>query len=273
LTIVTKTLLPVVRQYLRRQARRGAQFLGYRAIDALRFMARRRLPSLKSGAVTVVTVNWNSVDYLRVLVAAVRRFSPPEVRILVVDNGSRDASRGFLADRAELSAIYLPFNLGHAAALDIGFLCARTEFVVALDIDAFPLRDDWLERLIGPLRQGYTISGARLNREYVHPCCLAMRLARFVERRHSFKAHYVNGAGDVGELMAWRDGGPLNFIDPTSQRGPGDVGTVFGDLVYHNFYATRFARASTPVLDQVVGRDHPAVAWHEALAKYLGQSI
>jgi glycosyltransferase involved in cell wall biosynthesis len=216
-------------------------------------------------------VNWNSVDYLRVLVAAVRHFSPPDVRVLVIDSGSHDDSRRFLAARSDVRSIYLPINVGHASGLDIGFLCARTEFVVALDVDAFPICDDWLDRLIAPLHEGYTISGARLNREYVHPCCLAMRLARFVKHRHSFKAHYVNGAGDVGEIMQLRDGGPLNFIDPTSQRGPGDVGTVFGGIVYHNFYSTRFSAAPTAVLDGVVGRDEPALAWEEALVKYLGR--
>lgn len=47
-----------------------------------------------------------------------------------------------------------------------------------------------------------------------------------------------------------------------------DVGTVFGDFVYHNFYATRFAATERPVLDRVVRRDDPAAAWAEALERY-----
>lgn len=45
--------------------------------------------------------------------------------------------------------------------------------------------------------------------------------------------------------MSARDGGPLHFLEVTSRFGPGDVGTVFGGVVYHNFYSTRFA--ATPL--------------------------
>ena len=55
----------------------------------------------------------------------------------------------------------------------------------------------------------------------------------------------------------------------TSQRGPGDVGTVFGDLVYHNFYATRFGATSERTLDEVVGVEEPELAWEEALRRYV----
>ena len=34
----------------------------------------------------------------------------------------------------------------------------------------------------------------------------------------------------------------LSFLEPTSHIGPGPVGTVFGDVVYHNFYAARHRR-------------------------------
>jgi glycosyltransferase involved in cell wall biosynthesis len=229
---------------------------------------------LRAGEVTVVTVSWNSCPYLRVLIRLVRRHSPPHTRIIVVDNGSRDGSRDLLARDRDLTTVELPLNLGHDLALDIGFLLVQTEYVVALDVDAFPLRENWLEQLIAPLRTGSEIAGAHLNREYVHPCCLAMRTERFVRRRHSFRARYQSreggrdASGDLGEEMSAREKGKLHFFDPTSQRGPGDVGTVFGDLVYHNFYATRFQATTSPILDTRVRRDDPAAAWAEALYRY-----
>ena len=243
-------------------------------VPMLRSRARRRLPQLESGGVTVVTVNWNSAPYLQVLLRLVRRHSPPRTQIIVVDNASRDGSRVLLAGEREVKAVRLPLNVGHDLALDIGFLRVETEYVVALDVDAFPLHENWLEQLIAPLRTGSEIAGAHLNREYVHPCCLAMRTERFVRRRHSFRAHYQgreggrDASGDLGEEMSAREQGKLHFFDPTSQRGPGDVGTVFGDLVYHNFYATRFQATTSPILDTRVRRDDPAAAWAEALARY-----
>ena len=230
---------------------------------------------LQPGAATVVTVNWNSWPHLEVLIDVVRRRSPASTRILAVDNGSDDESRSRLAERSDVTALKLPANVGHELAMDLGVLLAETEFVVALDVDAFPLHDDWLERLLAPLDEGAQVSGARLNREYVHPCCWAMRKARFVEQGHSFRAHYVprqegrDASGDVGEEISAAEAPNVHFFEVSSQRGPGDVGTVFGDLVYHNFYATRFNATSDQTLDGVVAADDPAKAWEEALQRYV----
>ena len=245
------------------------------AVPLLRARARRRLAGLEGGAVTVVTVNWNSWEHLAVLIEMVRRHSPPATRLLVVDNGSTDESRERLASDKQAETKLLPVNLGHELALDIGVLSCRTESVVVLDVDAFPLTGDWLQTLLAPLDAGARISGARLNRQYVHPCCWAMRTARFVEMGHSFRSRYSpraegrDASGDVGEMMSAREAPNLHFFDPTSQRGPGDVGTVFGGFVYHNFYATRFEATADPTLDSVVERGDPGAAWEEALARYV----
>jgi glycosyltransferase involved in cell wall biosynthesis len=242
-------------------------------VPLLRARARRRRPA--PGAATVVTVNWNSWQHCEVLIDVVRRRSPSSTRILVVDNGSRDESRERLAELEDVKAVRLPVNLGHELAMDLGVLLADTEFVVALDVDAFPLHDDWLDRLLAPLSEGAQVSGARLNRNYVHPCCWAMRKERFLEQGHSFRSHYVprsegrDASGDVGEEISEAEAPNVHFFEVTSQRGPGDVGTVFGDLVYHNFYATRFNTTSDETLDGVVAADDSAKAWDEALERYV----
>ena len=255
---------------------RLAQGIGWRlAVPLLRARARHRLARLEPGAATIVTVNWNSWPHLEVLIDVVQRRSSPRTRIIAVDNGSRDESRARLAGRPGVRAVKLPLNLGHELAMDLGVLRVETEFVVALDVDAFPLHDGWLDRLLGPLDEGAQVSGARLNREYVHPCCWAMRTARFVEQGHSFRSHYVprgedrDASGDSGEEISAAEAPHLHFFEVTSQRGPGDVGTVFGDLVYHNFYATRFKASSASTLDGVVAADDPSRAWQEALRRYV----
>lgn len=260
----------------RPRLQRMAQIVGWRvALPLLRAHARRHASGLRPGAVTVITVNWNSWRHLALLIEVVRRRSPRETEILVVDNGSVDESRDRLSADPEVSAVMLPVNVGHELALDAGVLLCDTEYAVALDVDAFPLHDRWLEELLAPLDAGAQISGARLNREYVHPCCWAMRTARFVEQGHSFRSYYRprapgrDASGDVGEVMSEREAPHLHFFDVTSQRGPGDVGTVFGDLVYHNFYATRFRATAERILDGAVAVGDPERAWEEALLRYV----
>jgi len=254
---------------------RLAQGIGWRLlVPLLRRRARRRLDRLEPGA-TVVTVNWNSWPHCQVLIDVVRRRSPAGTRIIVVDNGSSDGSREQLAARADVRAVRLPLNVGHELALDIGVLLCESEHVVVFDVDAFPLHDDWLEELLAPLAEGAQVAGARLNRSYVHPCCWAMRTARFVSMGHSFRSHYQprsgerDASGDSGEEISLREAPAVRFFEVTSQRGPGDVGTVFGNLVYHNFYATRFNATSEQTLDDVVAADDPARAWEEALERYV----
>lgn len=253
---------------------RAARIVGWHAAVPL-LRARARSRQLEQGQVTVLTVNWNSWGHLAVLIDTVRRRSPPDTRIMVMDAGSHDESRARLAGDPRVRTVLLPANVGHDLALDLGVLLCNTEYVVTLDVDAFPLHDCWLEELLAPLQMGAQISGARLNRRYVHPCCLAMRTSRFVANGHSFReryrprAHGRDASGDVGEELSAREAPDLHFFEITSQRGPVDVGTVFGGLVYHNFYATRFRATAEQRLDDAVELSDAERAWEEALKRYV----
>lgn len=255
-------------------AQRLGREVGWRlALPALRARAARRLDRLRPGA-TVITVNWNSWEHLAVLLDLVAARSAPHTEILVVDNHSVDGSRERLRSRPDLRRLLLPANLGHDLALDLGVLSCETEYAVTLDVDAFPLHDGWLEELLEPLESGACVSGARLNRDYVHPCCWAMRTERFVRGGHSFRSEYLpregsrDASGEVGERISLREAPHLHFFDVTSQRGPGDIGSVFGDLVYHNFYATRFDATRETTLDGHIREEDAARAWEEALERY-----
>jgi glycosyltransferase involved in cell wall biosynthesis len=220
--------------------------------------AVRCLLPLRHG-VTVVSVNWNSVEMLHQHVRAVRRFAP-EARILVVDNGSDDGSREALG-QLPVRAILLDRNLGHGAALDIGCLAARTRYVVTLDIDAFPISESWLPTLLALLDGAHVAgieSGARVQEQvgvtdedpewrdrppFVHPANAVIRLRRFVYRRHSWRKHPTERRVlDPGERLSAAEAGHLGFLPLTEVTGPGHVGQIYGDVVYHNCYGTRHRR-------------------------------
>jgi glycosyltransferase involved in cell wall biosynthesis len=241
---------------------------------AARLAAALTLPFTRRDRVSIVIVNWNTSSFLRETLASLRRFTRIPLEVIVVDNGSSDGSADFLRRIPGLRSIRLRRNVGHAPALDLGFLAATSDIVLSLDVDAFPIKSSWLEAVVSPLRQGFTVSGAQLWRPYVHPCCMAIRKARFVLRRHTFRARYSRDrnalgrtAWDVGESISMREEGQLHLLPVTSQRGPGDVGTVFGDCLYHNFYAARHQQGSA-VIDGVSQSDS-ARAWEEAVNLYL----
>lgn len=240
------------------------------------------LPGLRlRRGVTVAIVNWNSVDLLREVLGAIERFAhdaSERVEVLVVDNGSTDGSRAFLRSarkRRRLRAILLPRNVFHGPAMDLAFLMSSTEFVVALDVDAFPISERWLDVLLEPLRNGKYVSGAEALRGYIHPCCLAMRTSYFAERRHTFTPHIGTwdpdhlgrDEWDTGESITRREGlARVTRFPRTSVRGPMQLGSVFGGFVYHNGASTRL-RSDVRVEGLV--RNDAEDAWREAIEEYL----
>ena len=244
--------------------------------------ARLRIPGvgLRPG-VTIAIVNWNSMDLLRDVLRAIETFGGPThgVReVLVIDNGSTDGSRQFLrACRSEgrVRCLLLPQNIYHGPAMDLAFLLTRTEFVVALDVDAFPIAPGWLETLTAPLRDDRTVSGAEAARGYIHPCCLAMRTAHFASGRHTFTPHIGTwdpsrrgfDEWDTGEAITLREGAERIMAFPrTRVRGPLQLGSVFGDFVYHNGASTRL-RSDIKIDGLTLGDAERA--WLEAVAEHL----
>lgn len=245
-----------------------------RAVVAVRLRLPGRL-GIRPG-VTVVIVNWNGRSLIPDVLAAVEKYSSKRPEVIVVDNASTDGSRPWLrSQRPRLRPILLPRNIYHGAGMDLGFLLSRTEYVVALDVDAFPIRCGWLEALQAPLRAGATVSGAQALRDYVHPCCLMMRLDRFVASRHTFQPHVgdwkperLGGEEwDTGESISRREGDDrLALLPRTHARGPGHLGSVFGDVVFHCGASVRLLAGDT--VEGIEMTDVQA-AWREAIARYL----
>jgi len=232
---------------------------------------RRSLAASTAEGVTVLIATWNTAHYLRVVIAALRRFTLEPIQILVIDNDSSDDTVAMLeADHPDVQLLRLRRNVGHGLALDAGMHRARTDVVVVLDVDAFPISPHWLDEVIGPLSQGYSLSGASFN-DYIHPCVAAMKRDLFLQNHYTFDASYTRRlrirrrgwpkGWDAGKLITVLDQGRHHHIPVTAQRGPRSLGTVFGDAVYHHFYSTNS--------DAPVSPAESAQAWAEAVAKYL----
>ncbi|RMG10804.1 MAG: glycosyltransferase [Planctomycetota bacterium] len=105
-----------------------------------------------SPTLSIVIPNWNTGPLLRLCLGSLLRH-PPGVphEVIVVDNGSSDASRRTAEAAAAAGAIRLlprddARNEGaadHGAALDLGLREARGDLLMTLDSDAWARRPDW----------------------------------------------------------------------------------------------------------------------------------
>lgn len=237
---------------------------------ALRLMeagaSRRRLVP----GVSVVTVTWNTREYLAAQLAAIDQFTEVPVAHITVDNASTDGTRDWLRGENRSRVIPLPRNVGHALGLHVGIAAVRTSMFVVMDVDAFPISDGWLAALVGPLRSGQLLVGADVH-GWAHPCCLAARTDWFFARRRrlaTIGSIPDPAFRDVGQHFAEeaaKEGG-VTLLRRTGNLGPGVVGSVFGGVVYHNFYS---AHGQGEGAGKDVTAESVEAAWHRAVTTFL----
>ncbi|MBM7069041.1 glycosyltransferase [Actibacterium sp. 188UL27-1] len=83
---------------------------------------------------SIIVTNYNYGHFLKACLASVRAQIQPADQVVVVDDGSTDASLDILADTRDLHLI-TQGNGGQAAAFNAGFQAATGEIVVFLDAD------------------------------------------------------------------------------------------------------------------------------------------
>lgn len=112
--------------------------------------------TLQKNKATIGIINYKTLDFTRLCLRTIRKFTRYPYEVIVVDNGSRDPSLEYLQSLPWIRLIERPApadNQGgayaHAAALDLALENCHTEFFVSLHSDAFIRRDNWLSELIG----------------------------------------------------------------------------------------------------------------------------
>ena len=89
--------------------------------------------------VTIVVPTFNRFDRLKRCIDKIRRNVTAAHEVIVVDGGSTDGTRGWLADQGDLRIIFEPRREGAVRAFNKGFKAATGHYVMWLNDDAFPL--------------------------------------------------------------------------------------------------------------------------------------
>ncbi len=100
---------------------------------------------------TAVVVNYRTLEHTRACLDTLREHYPT-LGVIVVDNGSGDASREHLVERAKddehLRVVLNETNVFHGPALHQGMVAASTDYVLLLDSDVTITRGGFLEPLL-----------------------------------------------------------------------------------------------------------------------------
>lgn len=101
---------------------------------------KRRKTSLAANLtmeLSIVLVNWNSVDYLRECLTSIyAQTRGIDFEVIVVDNASSDGqARSLKAEFPQVTLIESDHNLGFAGANNLGFKCSSGEHILFLNPD------------------------------------------------------------------------------------------------------------------------------------------
>lgn len=111
--------------------------------------------------VGVVILTYNGAAFIDGLLDSleVQTYPRERMKVLVMDNASTDDTCIRVRSRPWVELMSLPYNLGFAAANNLGATCVNTEYLAFLNQDVI-CHQDWLRALVSAMDSSQSCSGA-----------------------------------------------------------------------------------------------------------------
>ena len=128
--------------------------------------AARRVIAMTEADVTVLVPHFQTLEAIRLCLRSIRRYSATAPRVLVLDNGSADASLDYLRGLRWITCVDTGVPNAdpnaHAAALNVGAARVDTPYFLVMHSDTYVHRPGWLQMLLDACRRGdYGAVGSR----------------------------------------------------------------------------------------------------------------
>lgn len=116
--------------------------------------------------VTILIPHYQTPDAIRLCLRSIRRYTPPPYRVMVLDNGSADASLEYLRGVRWIECLSTGIDndlvQAHAGALNLGADRVDTPYFLVMHSDTFVHRTGWLGFLLQQARiRDYAAVGTR----------------------------------------------------------------------------------------------------------------
>jgi GT2 family glycosyltransferase len=153
-----------------------------------------------NGLVVAIVLNHNQASYTRECLASLCRVDYPQIRVLVVDNGSRDNSlREVTSEFPEVDFLWLSENLGVAGGRNAGLrraLGEDPEYILFLDNDTL-VAPGFLSSLVARIETDSRIGGVQPKILFTDPPDRICTVGGKLHRRISHYRHPGSGHPDV----------------------------------------------------------------------------
>jgi len=201
--------------------------------------------------ISILSVNYNALPWMKLLVASVRKFTTVPYEIIIIDNNSQDGSVKWLREQSDVRATMLNHNIKHGPGMNTAFRHARHKLCLVLDIDAHIMRKNWDFDLLGILKDNPNtrlIAAMGGEAKPIHPCFM------FIQRDFFLKNNLSFGPGegyDVGRKLypdiigmghdVYR--APVRYEEDGKKFYDGAYGDHYDingqPTIYHNWYSSR----------------------------------
>lgn len=194
--------------------------------------------------ISVVVVNWNSYDWLDLLLESLHLFSSQRHEIIVIDNSVEQQRID------DVFQVRMLTNVGHGAGLNCGVQLATQDYVLVVDADCHLLRHGWEDLLLSEIQGHDIVAGKGPPSKPIRAACMFMRreIAQTYDWRDTpdYKGNRVTPEGYDVAIKAYHDmvnnGVNLKFLESQENR----YGTLNGEewcacgqpFLYHHWHGT-----------------------------------
>ncbi|KAB7627331.1 glycosyltransferase [Alkalilimnicola sp. S0819] len=156
--------------------------------------------------VSILVPNYKTEQLTKICLRLLRKHTDPtRIRVIAVDNHSRDASTEYLRSLSWIELIErqpepddTP-SLSHSRALDMALARVDTPYVLSIHTDTFVYRDDWLDYLLAPFQANPDVAGVGSWKLEVKPPL--RRAAKAIEDYWQRKTYPLRGRPLPEELV------------------------------------------------------------------------
>jgi hypothetical protein len=171
-------------------------------------------------------------------------------------------------------------DVTHGRSLDglVRQVHPKTDYVVTIDTDSFPVHDDWLVDLIKRLDGGAMLAGVWRDEmapditPYVHPSGLAARRQTILDLNVSFQVQQAQDAAQNLTIAVRDRGGELDGLRRSNGRNAHFLmGGIYGGTIYHHGAGSR--RASFWTSDRGRADEVTRVTLRDAVFARTGEYV